>query len=43
VLPPPVTPVCAPVLVAPARSFVLPTAAGARLTGTVSLLLGGSR
>jgi type IV pilus assembly protein PilM len=39
----PVTPVSATDLVAPARSFVLPAAAGARLTGTVSLLLGGSR
>lgn len=39
----PVTPVSATDLVKPASSFALPPAAGARLAGTVSLLLGGAR
>jgi type IV pilus assembly protein PilM len=39
----PVTPVTATDLVPPARAFALPPAAGPRLAGTVSLLLGGTR
>jgi hypothetical protein len=39
----PVTPVAATDLVQPVRAFGLSPEAGARLTGTVSLLLGGHR